>query len=486
MKYENWEAGRRVFYSEFESWVKRYDTRQVLIALAGYSASQAEFEGFQDAWRMIAPWTVSGIARQAIISSTRSGDRPFDERGFHRAVNLFKQVDVTPPKGFELYPFLAGVAHEQFSYQLSAKEDLSRTLAVLLDTPTCDPRQKSEAELDELLGSPIRDLATSTFVLYGIAKASHGIVTREAITNIVHESPELLPSLESLLGTLTRLSATVDEARKDAVSVRQLKGGLQKYGYNPLTRTPFIRLSDDVFAAPQTHFILQSCSLETVYYLGQRFWPATFGSDLGLRIEAYTGRQLRQTGDLEVRSEIKWKGKKSIDWFIFTPSATILIECKSAHTTLDARAGAATGAQDVASKVGPAITQINKTVGEIRNHNPAFVGIPADRPFVGLVVTAEPIYASNSAEVRQLMPSPDVPVFIMSMRDLESFATLAPDLLGSTVLQIASDPYLSTIDAFSAIKEVLGPYRVGEPNKLIDEAFKKHVLPSSWRSPNKR
>ncbi len=479
-QFANWEDARRVQFSEFEACVRKYDPMSVLIAMARVSASMPEAEGFQATWANVAPWTVSAIARQAILSSGRFGTRrPLDDAGFRRLLNLFRGVDVTPHTGFEFHQFLVGAAHEQFSYSVSVKEEVARTLAVLLDTPAARPDSLSESDLSNLVGAPIRDLASSTFVLWASARANHGIVQRETMRTLAREAPGNVPAAESLLATLDRLTATLDEARADGLAAPQFKGGLRKYAYNPLTRTPFIRVDEETVVAPQTAFVLGSCSLEAVYYLGQRAKIPNFGSDLGLRVEAYTGRQLRHTGQLDVHPEISWSDKKSIDWFVVTPAATILVECKSAHSTLEIRAGSPTTAEDTTAKLGPAIQQINRTVSQIRNHNPKFAHIPADRPFVGVIVTAEPIYGANDQEVRELMPEPVAPTITIALRELESISTLDPDSLGNALLRIASDATLSTYEPFSALKSVLGDYRIDRPNALVDEAFKRHIMPAA-------
>ena len=210
VKYQSWEAARRVFYSEFESKVRKYAPLELLAQLDQMSSSMDEFSGFQNTWATLAPWTISGIARQSILSSNRAGGQHIDRPAFRRIANLFDQIDVRPNGKFETYTFLAGKAHEQFSYQLSGKEDLSRTLSVLLDTPVNFKGQKSKADLDALLGAPLDDLATSTFVLYGMARAAKGVITRNAIEQLVQETPDKLPSFASIWATLERLSATID------------------------------------------------------------------------------------------------------------------------------------------------------------------------------------------------------------------------------------------------------------------------------------
>lgn len=477
VKYPNWEAARRVLYSEFEREVRKYEPHHLLALLARMSASMEEFSGFRDEWRTIPPWTISGIARQAIVSSSRSSDRSIDERGLVRIANLYPRIEVVPNERFEIHPFLSRAAFEQFPYQLSGKEDLSRTLAVLLDTSVEFNRKKTQIDLDDLLGAPVADLATSTFVLYGVAKANGGAVTRTQIEAIADTGLKGLPPARSILATLDRLSATIPEARVDALSAEQFKGGYQKYSYNPLTKTPFIRITDELFIAPQTFFILRSCSLENFYYLGMKQWPKDFGSDLGHRIEAYTGRQLKHSGELEVHPEVTWKGKKSIDWFVVTPAATILIECKSARAAWDSRIGATTTAASMSEKLRIAYEQLSKTFNELRDGNPAFSHIPIDRPIIGLVVTAEPIYNANFAEVRRLLPDPALPILALSLRDLEGIVTLPASILGETLLKVTRDSTLSTWDIFGSVRHLIGEASEGRQNTLIDESYARHVMP---------
>ena len=393
--------------------------------------------------------------------------------------SLYGRIEVLTGDKFELHPYFSRTSFEQFPYQLSGKEYLTRTRSVVLDTPVDIKRMKTKADFDELLGAPIDDLATSTFILYGIAKVNKGMITPAQIQELVDGNADRVPSYDSIMATLDRLSASIEGARPDALQAEQFKGGLQKYGYNPLTRTPFIRVTNDFFIAPQTFFILRACTLENFYYLGMRRWPKLFGSDLGHRAEAYTGLQLQHTGELEVYPEITWDGKKSIDWFVVTSAVTLLIECKSARANMDTRVGAASAAPSIADKLAWPSQQIDKTVIEIENDNPAFDHIPTDLPMVGLIVTAEPLYNGNFAEVRKLIPEPKIPILSLPIRDLESLATLSPEVLGETLLKIANDPDLSQWDVFSSVRELLGKYREEKPNTLLDASYLRHVLPAA-------
>ena len=477
VKYQNWEQARRTLYSEFEREVRKYEPQLLLTTLARMSADTDEFSGMKQEWTQRPPWAVSGIARQSILSSNRSDGSPITSKGMARMLNLYSKIEVETREQFDIHQFLVRSAFEQFPYQLSAKEDLSRVLAVLIDTPVHFQGMKTESDFDELLGAPLSDLASSTFVLYSLARSNRGTITRAFIEQLASEVGAKLPSAESMLATLDRLSATIEEARADGLSVEQFKGGYQKYSYNPLTKTPFIRLDEETYIAPQTFFILRSCSLESIYYLGMGKWPKDFGWDLGHRIEAYTGRQLNHAGDLEVHPEVEWKGNKSIDWFVITPSATILVECKSARATMDTRVGAATTAKSMSDKLRKGFDQIDKTLKEIESQNPAFSHIPRDKPMLALVVTAEPLYNANFAEVRAHLPEPKVPILTVSLRDLEGLLTRPTDSLPDALLKIATDPALSTWDVSGAMRTLLGDEPGDRHNGLLDEAYQRHMVP---------
>lgn len=252
VKYENWEQARRTFYSEFEREVRKYEPKLLLTTLARISADSDEFSGMKQEWTQRPPWAISGIARQSILSSHRSDGLTITNNGMARMFNLYSKIEVESRERFDLHQFLARTSFEQFPYQLSAKEDLSRVLAVLIDTPVQFKNMKTEADFDGLLGAPLSDVASSTLVLYRLARANHGRVSRSYIAQLALEVGSKLPSAESMLATLDRLSATVEDARADGLSLEQFKGGYQKYSYNPLTKTPFIRLNDDTYIAPQT------------------------------------------------------------------------------------------------------------------------------------------------------------------------------------------------------------------------------------------
>jgi hypothetical protein len=468
-----WQDSRRVRYSEFQSAAKQFDTPALLKVIADMSARLKQFEGWDPAWASMAPWSLSIVAREAIMSSKRSGGKPLDRRRFLRLMNLLKQVDEIPYGGLNTIPYVMSLNYAQFSYQLSAKEEIARVMLVLLETDI-DQASKSTDELADLLLAPVEDVAIATFILWAFARSHRGMLHPDQIRGLYRELPHLQPPIESILGTLTRLTTTVDAAREDGASAVQMKGALQQYGYNPLTRTPFVEVGDGWLCAPQTQFILRTCSLESIYYAGQRKWPGTFSTELGHRVEAYIGTQLRHTGELEVSGEFTTGvGKMSTDWMVVTPAAVILIESKGARVPLAARAGVEGAAQLITDRLAQAYTQLNRTATGIRSAAAPFRHLPNDRPIIGLIVTVEPVYLGNSPEVRELLPDSEIPIGAVSVRDLEELASWEPDQLGDTLLSWVTDPLYSGWDLWGALSKM--EIHSSQGNAILDDAFRRYV-----------
>lgn len=486
----SWEAARRVRYAEFENSVRQYDPTHLLPIMARQSAQMTEFEGFQQAWKNLAPWTISGIARASIETSRQHREKPITAEKCRRLAFLFEQVEVVARDRFELIPFLLGKAHEQSPYQVSAKEDLTRTLSLLLDTEIPQYKNaKSDGDWAEVLGAPLIDAGRAAMALYAIVREQGGIFHREAMVQKYWEPVKYFVPPTTLFATLDRLTATVEEARLDALAAPQLVDGLRKYGYNPLIKTPFIQLGDGLVCAPQNQFVLRTFTPDSLFYLGAKTWK-DFPTEFGYRVEAYTGAQLQHTGELEVLPEIRWgkkNGNLSVDWFLITPAATILIECKSARMTLSARAGDTTSVTTISQKLSIAYDQLNTTVEEIRSGSSAFAQIPKDRPFIGLVVTAEHCYLANTGAIRAYLPKTELPVLTISLRELEHLAPLPAEVIGQALLAITQDPQLYESDLHNSLGPALGGVDITQTrNQLADDAYVKYMMSEPGESQARR
>jgi len=89
-----------------------------------------------------------------------------------------------------------------------------------------------------------------------------------------------------------------------------------------------------------------------------------------------------------LQPEIEYvRGQKSVDWIWTTPTAVILIECKSARMTAGARAGDPSLHTVVENALGKARRQIARTAELIRAEHASFSSVPSDRRIIGLTIT---------------------------------------------------------------------------------------------------
>jgi len=114
-----------------------------------------------------------------------------------------------------------------------------------------------------------------------------------------------------------------------------------------------------------------------------------------------------------------------------------MFEVKSGRLGTVHRAGGDGLDDRVSTLLNRANGQINRTIAEITAKNPQFSAIPADRPVLGIIVTAEPFYLANTPWVRDLTEEPSVPTVVASLRDLEFLVTLPSELLQNRLLDIA-------------------------------------------------
>ena len=102
------------------------------------------------------------------------------------------------------------------------------------------------------------------------------------------------------------------------------------------------------------------------------------------------------------------------------------------------------------------VNQLNATNALIEAGHEAFAHIPTDRPRVGLTVTAEPFYRGNSAEFRDLLPRPELPISFASLRDLEALAGYTAVVLEDGLGRALKDPELSYWSPLAAVKAATG------------------------------
>lgn len=440
------------------------------------------------------PWFFAAAARDSLIYGNLNQNRAITSNRFIRLRNLLTEAhdpapdfDVTTATEADLAIMLNRYAYEQFPYQHSMMEELSRPYVLFTDTEVPEQyRRPDPEEWGEVLGGTIEQALSASFVIHVVVMQNGGI-----FDPAVFQTDWLQEIVPGQVGVrvMQLLTATVEEAREDGLAVPELPAYLQRYSYNPLVRTPLIDLGDGLLYAPQPQFVLRAVTTENLYYRGIRRWAdSNFGAALGMRVQAYTGRQLKHSGEHTVIEEFRWHQRKrggvdSSDWFLITPQATVLIECKSARMGYAAKAGTPDGVAQANTVLGKAFEQLKVNAQELLAGNPAYAHIPSDRPLVGLVVTAEPFYSANTPPVRSVLPDPGLPVLTISLQELELLASLSPQEVSTALGAITADEeglYFEPLKV--SLPKVLPRLSDYQGNALLSDAYEEAFLPLSTRS----
>lgn len=160
---------------------------------------------------------------------------------------------------------------------------------------------------------------------------------------------------------------------------------------------------------------------------------------LGKVFEHYVGSQLQLLRPELALHDVEYRrGQRAADWIVVMPKAVLVVEVKATPLTAGARVGTSRLQQDLERTPGCAIEQINRTATLIMERDPAFRDVPDDRPLIGLVVTLEPYYQSNSDLVWS-RPESTVPVMTAASRELEALVTLTDAGIDEVLVELVAD-----------------------------------------------
>ena len=249
---------------------------------------------------VVPPFAVASVARDAILNGPSDGGatprRSDLLRLCHRYLNLEEPVltDPTSPTG-RIDRYLVRIAYEQFTYQLSPHNELSRSWALFGQTAAAlDASSMTTEAWERTLGCSLAEFLRLSFVLSAVAGAHQGWVNLDELAEAETRSYiGTLSARQVTQATHNNLSASVDTWRQDRGNVKVPKG-LGKYRYNPIAARPYLRVGDRLLA-PVQHLAVQRPWPQNLYY--DRVKEEGFANDLGSVFEAYVGRQLQVLED---------------------------------------------------------------------------------------------------------------------------------------------------------------------------------------------
>ncbi|NUU06361.1 hypothetical protein [Leifsonia sp. C5G2] len=258
---------------------------------------------------------------------------------------------------------------------------------------------------------------------------------------------ELLGGQQAFDSTVAKhFLITIDEFKAQRkAAVLQLPGTpAQRYkhepfAFNPLMARPIIAdAAPDRWLAPCVPAIELKISATSLVYSGLQRWEEAFSHDVGNLFENYVGRNLQLINSATVLPEIVYReqksDRKSVDWFVVTSKAVILVECKSAIPAQPIREGTPASVAAHVGRLEKAIKQVNKSDALIGASHPAFASIPEHLPRLALVATLGEFDLANSPEVRTHLPTADLPTAVVNIEVIEDLATLSEDALNELAL----------------------------------------------------
>lgn len=420
-------------YAEFIQAVRRFRPTDLLPALAAHSAAREREAVTADAANW-SPWAIAAIAKESALKGNEYRSASVESRDIDRLVHLLNASgDVIPDQSAA--SLIAPILYEQFPYQESIYEEMARTHALLVhNEPSQDP-----IDWKDLLGVGLDEAMRASHVLHAWVLSNGGRFD-PAILDMPHFQEIYLKvaprkEIETTANVLIADIAGLRQARAHADSRVTLPSRLERYAFNPLNSQPLVDLGEAGIWAPQTMLVARSFLGTNLYYRGVAKWGKRFADGLGDRTQRYVGRQLGLLSAIRVYPEIEYaKSQNSVDWILVAQDAVILVECKAARLTLDAQAGGDTLSDVMQRYIGAARKQIDRTAALIRADHAAFVDIPKDLPVVGIITTAEQFYLAGTP-FSGFTSTGDVPVTVLSLRDLEFLVCLPEREATSLVLE---------------------------------------------------
>ena len=453
-------------YSEFVQAVRRYRPSDLIPAIAQHSAERPLEQTFTDEWRARPPWALAAMARESILYGTESRSARATSATLDELFNLFSRLS-DPHEEPTAHTILTSITHEQFPYQESMFEEVARAQA-LFGHPVAgvDP-----FPWEEVIGVPLEAAIGASLVVAALTGAQQGRFDpawfdQDGVDGVFGR---FMPK-DTLLAGAAYLTCTLASARKAGLPPDGLPWSARRFAYNPLTSTPLVDLGAAGTWAPLSTAVARSVTPANLYYAGMASGRSGFGKDLGLRVQAYVGRQLRDIENLEILPEVVYGrrgGEDSADWFIIADEAVVIVEAKSARMSLAAKGADSSLPGHVARSIGRGREQIDTTARLIREKHPAFSRIPSDRRMVGLVVTSEPFYMANSG-LPAYGAHGEIQTLVASLRDIELIAAVPGQQLVPALLDVMDDPEQSAWSLFSSLQP-----RFPEPrrNKVLDAAW---------------
>lgn len=470
-------------FTQFRQEVRRHKPSELIPLLARFSTNLGDPPYELEQLKTLTPWFPPVAARESVLWGNEHRRGGIKDNDLRTLINLFNNPaeprDTPGMKTVE--SIFTRIAYQQFPYQESMHEELGRTHALLVE-PLDDPPELeviTPTVWEDLLGAPMGQAVGATFLHHVGAQLHSGLWDPAWL-----EHPDLVEMTDlwpraAIDATSERLTMTFEQFKADYNAVPIAPAGYERYGYNPLSKAPFLVLPDGRMMTPQYQLILRTVTPGGLYYPGIKTYGEPFARDLGVLSQHYVGRQLSTIDGADLHPEFSYGPKRrrrdSTDWFLVLPNLLVLIEVKSSRIPMEQRAGGSGLIDTLRRILDKAVGQLETSHEAIIDATPGFTHLPTGVPVVGLVVTTEPFYLANSQWVRQHLRETTFPTLVASMRDLEHLVSLPAEAIEEHLLEIANDEERSTWDLSTALRDI--PPGVMGRNRILDEAWNTYPMP---------
>jgi hypothetical protein len=478
-------APRAVSYADFVRRVRRHRPSDLLIALAHTSIRLFE----QEAWtadRVRLPWAIAAAAKVSIVAGNEHRTPGVSDKDIFEICHAYNALDTPlthlPAETSEtLGAFLVRTSYEQFPYQHSHFEEISRLGALFQTVDELDTEILNRTLIERVLGCPLEQFAVAGFVLATSTQANTGFFNPDwpALRKGAHAIDPHFPVDIVRRVFEQQFLADFEQIRAAARKAEQADPRLRHHEFNPLVSRPFVTLPDGRHIAPQPNFVFQRLSPAALYYAAVETLDAeqatAFTRDVGVVCQDYVGRQLRLIPNTTVLPEIRYDDdQRSIDWFVIFDELVVLVEVKSTRMSQLARMGGSKLKPDIERSIGKAYKQVARTHELLADGHPAFAEIPTDRPRIAIIATLEPYWAANSPFIAEFLPQPSIPTSVSSVRALERLVDVLRTVGGPEPLtDVLKDPDRRTWNLENALPDL-----ATAKNPILDAAWSRFPFPT--------
>lgn len=473
-----------ITYTDFLQRVRRHRPSELLPALATTAVEFFERETWtKDRVRL--PWAIAAAAKASIVAGNEYRSAGVAAKDVYEICAAYNELDTPLSRRDDdvsgtVGAFLVRIGHEQFTYQQSYFEEISRLGALFDGIDSLKTEVLNSELIERLLGHSLRDFVGAGFVIAIGARSNAGFFDPEWAP--LWEGPQAIHahfSMEIVRQVFhEHFLTTFADVRAVAEASEQADPTLRHHEFNPLVSRPFVTLADGRHLAPQPHFVFQRLSPSALYYagvgtLGKKDAEA-FTRDVGVVFQEYVGRQLRLMPGATVLPEITYdESQRSVDWFVVFDELVLLVEAKSTRLSHPARMGANKLKDDIDRSVGKAYSQVAKSDQLITQGHKAFADIPTDRPRIALVVTLEPYWAANTPFLGKFLPQPAIATSVASVRAVEHLVDVIATLDGpQPLIDIVNDAERSAWNLENALPSI-----EVRKNPILTEAWDRYPFP---------